>query len=173
MSGVSLRVCRPHLTLLLVCAFFDKHMATNYIHIGTYNDNSQDHHREMTVNVPAGTNVTELVRAFFGNTAEDVQAEECTDAKNATVHTNDLFCRITQHAIDDNKAQAVEDDLRKACVDAPTLVKAIRINEALDYLDTQNLKSKELYEMLNNHFGLSFKQHTFAVYRSKRAQNRH
>lgn len=130
-------------------------------------------HREVTINTSSATNVAEVVKAFMNDNAEDIQAEECTDAKNATVPSTNLFCRITQHAINDNKAQAVEDDLRKACVNAPTLVKAIRINEALDYLDTQNLKSKELYDLLDEHYGLSFKQHTFAVYRSKRAQKSH
>ena len=148
-------------------------MSTNHIHVGSIHGNNYDNHREMTVNVPAGTNVSELVRAFFGNdNAEDIQAEEpseeSTNAKNATVPATGLFCRITQHAIDDNKAQAVEDDLRKACVSAPTLVKAVRINEALDYLDTQYLTSEELYKLLNEHFGLKFKPHTFSVYRSKR-----
>ena len=78
-----------------------------------------------------------------------------------------LFPRITQAAYDKGLAQIVEDELRSACVSAPKLIKAIRINEALGYLDTKNLNSKKLYDMLNVHFGLTFKPHTFAVYRSK------
>ena len=79
----------------------------------------------------------------------------------------DLFCRITQHAIDTGHAQDVEDELRSACVSAPKLVKAIRRSEALGYLDTQNLSSVELYDLLNEHFGLSFKVRTFQTSRSK------
>ena len=80
---------------------------------------------------------------------------------------SDFFCRITQHTIDTGHAQEVENELRSACVSAPKLVKAIRRNEALGYLDTQNLSSVELYDLLNEHFGLSFKVRTFQTSRSK------
>lgn len=78
-----------------------------------------------------------------------------------------LFCRITQEAYDKNQAQYVENDLRSACVSAPKLVKAIRTNEALNYLDTKNLSSVELYNLLNAHYGLPFKSHQFTICRSK------
>ena len=78
-----------------------------------------------------------------------------------------LFCRITKAAHDKGKAQQVESELRSACVSAPKLVKAIRTNEALGYLDTQNLSSVDLYDLLNEHFGLTFKQRNFDYYRSK------
>lgn len=77
------------------------------------------------------------------------------------------FCRITPHAIDSGHAQEVEDDLRSAAVSAPKLVKAIKTNEALGYLDTKNLPSTDLYDMLNRHFGLKFKLRTFQDYRSR------
>ena len=77
-----------------------------------------------------------------------------------------VFCRITSEAHTTGKAQAVEDELRSACVQAPKLVKAIRTNEALGYLDTHNLASVELYELLDEHFGLSFKPRNFSKYRS-------
>ena len=78
-----------------------------------------------------------------------------------------LFCRITKAAYDQGKAQQVELELRSACVSAPKLIKTIRINEALGYLDTQNLSSVTLYELLNEHFGLPFKLRNFEIYRSK------
>lgn len=78
-----------------------------------------------------------------------------------------LFCRITQAAYDKGIAQQVDNELCSACVSAPKLVKAIRTNEALGYLDTQNLNSKDLFDLLNEHYGLSFSAHNFTIYRSK------
>ena len=78
-----------------------------------------------------------------------------------------LFCRIIKAAYDQGKAQQVELELRSACVSAPKLIKTIHTNEALGYLDTQNLSSVTLYELLNEHFGLPFKLRNFEIYRSK------
>ena len=89
------------------------------------------------------------------------------EPKNEEFPVQGLFCRITQEAHDKGKARSVEDELRSACVSAPKLVKAIRTNEALGYLDTQTLSSKELYQLLNTHFLLPFGQHNFTSYRSK------
>ena len=50
-------------------------MSTNNIYIGTLNDHSQDHSKHMTVNVPAGTDVSSLVRSFLAEDVEPVQAE--------------------------------------------------------------------------------------------------
>lgn len=80
---------------------------------------------------------------------------------------NSLFCRITQVAHDKGVAQQVENELRSAAVSAPKLVKVIRTNEALGYLDTQNINSTDLYELLNDHFQLEFKVRTFQLARSK------
>ncbi|MBO4249737.1 MAG: hypothetical protein J5884_00620 [Paludibacteraceae bacterium] len=78
-----------------------------------------------------------------------------------------LFSRITKAAYDKGIAQQIEDELRSAAVSAPKLVKCIRTNEALGYLDTQNLNSTELYYLLHQHFNLSFKVRTFQIYRAK------
>jgi len=78
-----------------------------------------------------------------------------------------LFSRITKAAYDKGIAQQIEDELRSAAVSAPKLVKCIRTNEALGYLDTQNLNSTELYYLLHEHFNLSFKVRTFQTYRAK------
>ena len=78
-----------------------------------------------------------------------------------------LFSRITKAAYDKGIAQQIDDELRSASVSAPKLVKCIRTNEALGYLDTQNLSSVELYNLLHEHFNLSFKLRTFQIYRAK------
>ena len=65
--GASLLVCRPCLLPLHPC-FFMNTMSTNYINIGTINHGNKD----LTINVPAGTNVTDIVRAFMSD-AEEVE----------------------------------------------------------------------------------------------------
>lgn len=89
----------------------------------------------------------------------------------ATVETaceqEQVFCRITSEAHTTGKAQAVEDELRSACIQAPTLMAAIRTNEALGYLDTKNLNSTFLFNLLNEHFHLPFLLRTFQRQRSK------
>ena len=94
---------------------------------------------------------------------EDVTPIDTPEAKPA----DQLFCRITRHAIDTGHAQQVEDELRSASVSAPKLVKVIRTNEALGYLDTKNLSSIELYKLLDAHYGLTFGVVNFRKYRSR------
>ena len=48
-----------------------KTMSTNYIHIDTINNGNKD----LTINVPAGTNVTDIVKAFMSD-AEEVEPED-------------------------------------------------------------------------------------------------
>ena len=76
----------------------------------------------------------------------------------------EYFCRITEAAISAGKAQQIDDELRSAAVSAPKLIKAIRTNEALGYLDTKNLSSTELYNLLNEHYELTFKLRNFSRY---------
>ena len=106
---------------------------------------------------------------FYENTQHQKenakQVEDITPVE--TPSSAKLFCRITQHAIETGHAQEVEDELRSASVSAPKLVKAIKTNEALGYLDTQNLSSTELYDLLNEHYALSFSVSNFRRYRSK------
>ena len=82
-----------------------------------------------------------------------------------------LFSRITPQAYAEGRAQSVEDELRLASIHAPSLIKAIRTNEALGDLDTTNLKSSELYHLLDDHYHLPFKQRNFTKYRNKRSTN--
>lgn len=82
-----------------------------------------------------------------------------------------FFSRITPQAYAEHHAQSVENELRLASIHAPSLVKAIRTNEALGYLDTSNLASSVLFNLLNDHFHLPFKQRNFTRYRNKRSTN--
>jgi hypothetical protein len=114
----------------------------------------------MTINMSGGTLVqhADLVQAS-GEVV--VGASEHSDLDS-------FFCRITDEARRNDKAKAVEEELRCACISAPKLIKAIRTNEALGYLSTKHLSSIELYNLLHEHFNLPFKSHNFAKYRSKR-----
>ena len=80
----------------------------------------------------------------------------------------EYFCRITEAAISAGKAQQIDNELRSAAVSAPKLIKAIRTNEALGYLDTKNLSSTELYNLLNEHYDLPFKLRNFSRYREQK-----
>ena len=138
-------------------------MSTNYINIGTINHKN----KELTINVPSGTNVADIVKAFMANNAEDISPDDLSSNSPESDSGNSLFCCITQAAYDKGVAQQVENELRSACKSAPKLIKAIKTNEALGYLDTKNLTSKELYDLLNEHFGLPFEPRNFRFYRSK------
>lgn len=100
--------------------------------------------------------------------------ESVTDASSTSsinpasdAGSSPFFSRITQTAHDHGAAPSIEAELRSASVSAPKLIKVIRTNERLGYLDTQNLTSTTLYELLNEHFNLPFKLRTFQDYRSK------
>ena len=79
----------------------------------------------------------------------------------------ELFCRITKEAYDRGQALKVEKNLSNACVSAPKLAAAIRLNEALGYLDTPDLNSKDLYDLLDAHYGLPFGLRAFQLARSQ------
>ena len=78
-----------------------------------------------------------------------------------------LFPRITKAAYDAGKAEMVDNELRSASVSAPKLVKCIRTNEALGYLDTQNMTSRDFYKLLNDCYHLPFSEDNFRKYRAK------
>ena len=78
-----------------------------------------------------------------------------------------LFCRITKAAYEKGVAQKVDNDLRSASISAPKLCKVIKLNEALDYLDTKDMHSTDLYVLLDEHYHLPFKIRTFQDCRSK------
>ena len=120
----------------------------------------------MTINMSGGTLVqhADLVQA-----SGEVIVEKPSEVSSQTsVGTSDsVFCLLTDQCRKEGKTEIVEAELRSACVSAPKLIKAIRTNEALGYLDTKNMSSQALYNALNDYFGLPFKAHNFAKYRSK------
>ena len=128
-------------------------MSTNYINIGTINN---DHHREMTVNVPAGTNVSDFVRAFFSKDAEDIQAEECTDAKNATVHPKQplpFFVPEKLEGLGLYTYEQFEQMYRKAVEsDAHTLADFLHKYEKLEVFDFHGFEKREVYDSLRSFF---------------------
>ncbi len=117
-----------------------------------------DHHKDITINTN-GTNTADILRAVLADDVEPVREEK--------TQQQDLFCRITEAAYNEGKAQYVENDLRSASVSAPKLVKVLRTNEALGYLDTKDLPSTDLYDLLNEHYHLPFKLRTFQDSRAK------
>ena len=127
-----------------------------------YRDMENQYNQFNQYNAPVYQGCT-INNNFYGQEPQTEQAANETES----VNESDFFCRITKHAIDSGHAQEVEDALRSASVSAPKLVKAIKTNEALGYLDTQNLTSQALYDMLNEHFGLAFKYRQFVAERSK------
>lgn len=92
---------------------------------------------------------------------EDIESEDKAAAEAS------LFCLITQAAYDKGVAEDVERQLRSACVSAPKLIRCIRLNEALGYLDTQNLTSAKLHQLLNEHFHLPFGVRALQMAREK------
>ena len=72
-------------------------MSNTYIQIGTYNDHSQDHSKHVTVTVPAGTNVADIVRA--------VLAEDITPSEDSPSVTSEFDSNITNSIIFTKKAK--------------------------------------------------------------------
>lgn len=86
--------------------------------------------------------------------------------KSAPDISPSLFCRITQHAYDHGAAPQVEQELRSASVSAPKLIRVIRTNETLGYLDTRNLSSAALFAAISAYFGpLPYDERNFRKYR--------
>lgn len=118
----------------------------------------------MTINMSGGTLVqhADLVQA-----SGEVIVEKPSEVSSQTsVGASDsVFCLLTDQCRKEGKAQEVENELRSACVSAPKLIKAIRTNEALGYLDTKNMSSQALYNALNDYFGLKYTVRNFTKYR--------
>ena len=97
----------------------------------------------------------------------NVRFVQSTSHEEISIPPTSHFPCITQSAIDRGVATQVENELRSACVSAPKLIKVIKTNEALGYLDTKNLCTQTLYNILNEYFKLPFKIRTFQDKRSK------
>lgn len=118
----------------------------------------------MTINMSGGTLVqhADLVQA-----SGEVIVEKPSEVSSQTsVGASDsVFCLLTDQCRKEGKTEIVEAELRSACVSAPKLIKAIRTNEALGYLDTRNMSSQALYNALNDYFGLKYTVRNFTKYR--------
>lgn len=125
-----------------------------------YHDNSREYHIDAR-----GRDLSEIMRAID---PEDITPADASSSSAPDVRSEkSLFCRITKAAYEKGVAQQVDDELRSATVSAPKLIKAINLNEALGYLDTKDLFSTDLYDMLNEHYHLPFKLRTFQDNRGK------
>ena len=90
--------------------FFMKHMSKTYIQIGTYNDHSQDHSKHVTVTVPAGTNVADIVRTFMTDDVEPVQ-EDTPDTASSIPPD---FFRISERFPEENIRERLAAELSQA-----------------------------------------------------------
>lgn len=131
-----------------------------------------DHSTEYNIDARGNKDIASVIRACK---AEDVTPEPSSVSPETIVPPVDkeshsgkqLFCRITKAAYEKGVAQKVDNDLRSASISAPKLCKVIKLNEALDYLDTKDMHSTDLYVLLDEHYHLPFKIRTFQDYRSK------
>lgn len=92
-----------------VRAFFMKSMSTNYINIGTINHKN----RNLTINVPAGANPADLIRAFMSDRAEDVNPDDPTTTNasssvNPESHSGNSRGRKTQRLFVDEQTAEQE-----------------------------------------------------------------
>ena len=91
-----------------------------------------------------------------------------------TANPSPLFSSITPSAHAAGAAASVEAELCSvAQASAKKLMETIHFYEHLDYLDTKNLNTEQLYNLLNDHFHLSFKPRCLRKYRNppKRCAN--
>ena len=98
----------------------------------------------------------------------NMHIEQVGEKQENTKHEQELFCCITDEAVNKGKAETVESELRNAAsASARKLVAVIRTNEALGYLHTKHLSAQELFNLLNAHFGLDYGIRNFTKYRDK------
>lgn len=138
-------------------------MSTNYIQIGTLNDNSQDHSKHVTINVPAGTNVSDIVRSVFAEEVEPVQ-EPKTDSN---AH---YFPYLTKKCIDEKHVTSVEAEIQAARKGtAETMWRTLWNNENLGYLEVEPVDATTLYKAIEKWYGkLPYKERNFREARHKR-----
>ena len=104
---------------------------------------------------------------------EDEQEKDNETSIHAKV---EFFPLLTDQCRKENKCQAVEDELRNACMaTAIELCKTISINEALGYLPTRDWMATRIYRAFCNHFGqLPYNERNFREARNKiKASHRH
>lgn len=120
------------------------------------------HHNNIAV---SASQIVDLVHSLI---PEDITADPVSSSPAPDVSPQSkLFPCITKAAYDAGKAESVNDELRSASVSAPKLIKALNLNEALGYVDTKNMSSKDLYDLLDDCYELKFGPRNFSLYRSK------
>ena len=92
------------------------------------------------------------------------------ETQQPTTHKPTSFPLLTDQCRKENKVEIVEAELRAACQGtAVALWKAIRTNEALGYLTTQNMAASKIYHAFTQYFGeLPYNERNFRDARNKR-----
>ena len=133
----------------LICAFLGKIMGDTYIQIGTINNNTQDNHREMTINVTKDTNVAELVRSFMGGDTTDISSETHSASKE--------FCPyICRDKLKEQGIYTLEEFeamfARATKGNAPELAEFLKRYKEQGILDFMGHTKKQIYNTLRKHF---------------------
>ena len=138
-------------------------MSNTYIQIGTYNDHSQDHSKHVTVSVPAGTDVSSIVRSIFAeDVAPVVQEEPAKEESRIPFFIPEKLAALGTYSI--LEFVTMYHDAVKG--GAPKLAKFLKHYKELEVFDTGDLNKKETYEELKAYFGdeLDFGYPNFAAY---------
>ena len=123
---------------LIPCFFKQSTMSTNNIYIGTLNDHSQDHSKHVTVNVPAGTNPADLIRAFMSDCAEDVTPDFSSSVSPESNSGNTRGPR-TQYLFSDARGN---EDTQRAATEADRVRKYITDHKMGQYQLDSKTSSK-------------------------------
>lgn len=142
--------------------FFLKHMSTNNIYIGTFNDHSQDHSKHVTINAP-GADVSALVRNFFAEDVTPVQEEKPDNG-------NDHFPYLTKKCFEQKQVDAVEAEIQAAKTGtAEDMWRTLWDNENMGYLNVKHINATSLYHDIEKWYGkLPYKERNFRDARNKR-----
>ena len=134
-------------------------MNKNYFAPGS---NYYDHHKDITINVPAGTNPADLIRAALAEDVQPVQEEKPATKTSLPFFVPAKLAELgtyTEEEFDGLYHDAVKGG-------APKLAKFLKRYKELEVFDTGDLNKKETYEELKAYFGaeLDFGYPNFAVY---------
>ncbi len=116
-------------------------MSTNYIHIGTLNDNSQDHSKHVTLNVPAGTDVSSLIKSIFTDEAKHKPETEDVEPVDTSFFGTD---RYSADVCEKNLREAI--DLASGKADA---CRRIMLADACGYIHIRQFSDARKAELIN------------------------
>lgn len=134
-------------------------MNKNYFAPGA---NYYDHHKDITINVPAGTNPADLIRAALAEDVQPVQEEKPATKTSLPFFVPEKLAALGTYT-EDEFVTMYHDAVKGG---APKLAKFIKHYKELEVFDTGDLNKKETYEELKAYFGaeLDFGYPNFAVY---------